>query len=284
MVVLLFSMILQVYLLDSMKTLVTAEAVASVRTLYDKYEVVMYGENVSRMEQTKTGHRRGVAEFYAPENFAKLTKEEKDETCRVPLSQPTFIMTILLVWSFIVISDIRKVITLGVCLLIRTPTIESMRDSIRPIGDEANQEVLISGLTWIVKAVLAALLFLPRLLVDVVLLWLGCRLLTATLNFTELLLDAVGLEFVLRINGILFEAMVPRRNKAETARTRVLPISEEEPVSAWAFLSTYLWGCAGISWVLLYMYGFQAVLPDFRWDVQDACEEYLAGLRKGSSA
>lgn len=279
-VVLIFSMVLQVYLLVQMKTLVTSEAVAEIRSLYDKYEVVMYGSNTSRMEHTPNGYKRGIAQYYDPQNFAKLSEEEKDEACRVPLSQPTFFMTILLIWTFIIIADIRKVVSLGLCLVHKTPTIETMEHAIQPIGDESDQKVLIAGLTRFMKASLACLLFIPRLVVDIVLLWLGCRLLTATLSFSDLLLDAVALEFVLNIHGIIFAAMVPRRNQLETYRTHVMPMSDESPVSAWAFLSTYLWGFAGIFWVLMYMYGLQSVLPDFRWDIQDACSVYLAHLTK----
>ena len=75
-----------------------------------------------------------------------------------------------------------------------------MRDAV--VEGEGECEVVV-GLTSTLKAVLTASCIVPRYLIDVYLLWLGCRWLAATPSFGDLLLNAVpGL--VQRMTGYSF--------------------------------------------------------------------------------
>ena len=62
-----------------------------------------------------------------------------------------------------------------------------MRDAV--VEGEGECEVVV-GLTGALKAVLMASCIVPRYLINVYLLWLGCRWLAATPSFGDLLLNA----------------------------------------------------------------------------------------------
>ena len=125
-----------------------------------------------------------------------------------------------------------------------------MRDAI--VEGEGECEVVV-GLTAVLKSVLMAACIVPRYLIDVYLLWLGCRWLAATPSFGDLLLNAaprlvaavlyvipsfsrymeppmwksrfaqVALEFILLLKDTLYAGVVPDRNKRATQNTLIQP-------------------------------------------------------------
>ena len=46
------------------------------------------------------GYHRGREPFFNAQNFALLDEKDKESICQLPLSQPTFFMTILMIWTF----------------------------------------------------------------------------------------------------------------------------------------------------------------------------------------
>jgi len=272
-----FSFLLQVYILEEMRQLVAGPSVKSIRQVYDNYEIIMYGNDTSHMSKTTNGYHRGSDAYWDRRNFNKLSQSDKLAVCSIPLSQPTFFMTALLVWTFTVVADLRKSMNLFYRLTVVTPSIDSMRAAIMKMPGDG-QRIEIVGLTRAFKASLVLLLFLPRIVVDLLLLWLGCRWLCAASSFENVIVNTVALEFILHINALLFNAMIPARNQIDTSRTYVLPASTEEVVTPYNILSTYAWGIAGVAWVLLYVLLLQQVLPDYRWDVQHVCAGFLHNI------
>merc|ERR1740130_1451586 len=79
----------------------------------------------------------------------------------------------------------------------------------------------VVGLTVTVKFFMILFIQLPCLVMNVLLLWIGCRWLVATLGFDELLLNAIALEFVLFLHELLYMAIVPYSMKQALAGTLV---------------------------------------------------------------
>lgn len=276
--VLCITMFLQVFLLYEMKHLVTSASTHHARTTYDKYELWMYGNTTENMHLTKNGYHRGTEGHFDITRFSSLDDETKNDVCQIPLSKPSFFIAVLLVWALVCCAEMRHTLHIACRLLWSTPTIPSMRDSIKDAPEEGDEAVIVVGLTLPIKLIAAIFVFLPRLLVSGILLWLGSRWLTGTLGFSDLLQNAVTLEFISLLKDMFYHAMVPVHCKLETRNTLILPDADKEHPTAMVFIGAFLWGVVSIGFVILYVGVFQQVLPDYRWDIHEACSSYLASI------
>jgi len=284
MLVLTFTMTLQVFLLYEMKHLVTSVSTHEAREAYDKYEVHMYGNNTANMDVTANGYHRGKDGFFDVSLFATMPDDDKDNVCQMPLSQPTFFVAILLVWALVCMAEVRRTVGLAISLVWATPTIASMKDALTETPEEGDEAVIVIGLTLPIKIITVICVLLPRLIVSSLLLWLGCRWLAGTMGFSDVLQNAVTLEFILLLKDLFYKTMAPHHNKVETRSTLILPYADKEKPSTSVFLGAFLWGVLAISYVILYVEHFQTVLPDYRWDIHDACAAYLESVESNTPA
>merc|ERR1712194_405921 len=207
----------------------------------------MYGSNESHTSLTTNGKHRGIHEFFQPELFGELPESLKSQVCNIPLSQPSFFFVVMFVWTLTCIGEIKKVNDLFLSLVVAMPTSDTMEKAlVRDINDEdgdgdVNEQVIVH-LTAGVKSFLSCCILLPRLLMTSYLLFLGCRWLAATNDFSDLVLNAVALEFVVFLKDLLYHALVPDRNKHDVQNTEIKAPSKTEPASYWIFLGTFLWG------------------------------------------
>merc|ERR1719198_1915298 len=132
-----------------------------------------------------------------------------------------------------------------------------MSDCLKIEGDDTTSDFVIVKLTRPVKVAFSVFLFLPRLLITCVLLWLGCRWLAATNDFQNLLLNGVGLEFVLLFKELMYRTIVPERSKRDVQRTKILISHESTEPSPLAFFGSFGWALVAVSWVYLYINHFQ---------------------------
>mmetsp|Transcript_118661 Transcript_118661/g.221788 ORF Transcript_118661/g.221788 Transcript_118661/m.221788 type:complete len:572 (-) Transcript_118661:80-1795(-) len=281
--VLLFTMTMQVFLIFEMKVLVTSVSTKEAREAYDQYEVWMYGNDTSKMIVTENGYHRGKPENFDITRFDTLDDDLKSDVCQIPLSQPTFFMAVLIVWTLTVVAEIRRTMELAVSLTFATPTIPSMAEATEETPESGDEAVLVVGLTGMCKAIIMIFIIIPRLLVAIILLWLGCRWLTGTMGFSDVLQNAVTLEFILLLKNLLYDTMAPHHNKTETRNTLILPNSDEERPTVSVFLGAFLWGVIAIVWVVIYIEFVQRVLPDYQWDIHDACRDFLVGLQDNTA-
>lgn len=276
-----FVVFLQIFVISQMQALVASRAVTEIRQIYGRYEFVMYGADVTHNYLTPNGFPRGLdKQYFDMSNFARLTDEEKDLACNIPFSQMQILVPILFIWTLTIVADLRRCGDLFVRLILSTPSITSMKDAV--VEGEGECEIVV-GLTKEVKALLALTCMIPRWIIDVYLLWLGCRWLCATPNFGDLLLNSVALEFIVLLKDTLFIGVVPDRNKRATQNTLIQPWQKKEPANYRVFLSAFLLVFVSFSCVFYYIYRFQAVLPDYRWDVHEVCQNYVASITSGKA-
>jgi len=257
-------------------TMVTSVSTKDARESYDKYEMWMYGNTTGSTTITENGYHRGVDGYFDLKRFETMDDDIKGNVCQLPISQPTFFLCIMLTWTLVCLGEFRHSLCLANSLVFVTPTIASMADSLQETPEDGDEAVIVEGLTVLVKIVLCIFVFLPRCIVAIVLLWLGSRWLTSTSGFSNVMQNAVALEFVLLLKDLLYKVMAPGHNKIETRNTLIRPAERTEKPSSWVFLGAFLWGLAAVVWVLLYMEYFQEVLPEYRWDINIACSDYLA--------
>eukprot|EP00747_Dinoflagellata_sp_TGD_P033572 gnl/TRDRNA2_/TRDRNA2_136712_c0_seq5.p1 gnl/TRDRNA2_/TRDRNA2_136712_c0~~gnl/TRDRNA2_/TRDRNA2_136712_c0_seq5.p1 ORF type:complete len:527 (+),score=53.56 gnl/TRDRNA2_/TRDRNA2_136712_c0_seq5:97-1677(+) len=129
----------------------------------------------------------------------------------------------------------------------------------------------VIGLTLGAKAAIFWCVMVPRLAISSLLLYLGCRWLSATTNFSDLVLNTCALEFLLSMKSLLHHTLVPAHTKAEMANIELSPTVRYEQPGYWVTLGAILWGVGALAWVFCYIYYFQNVLPEYRWDVRKVC-------------
>jgi len=286
---------LQFMLLLNAKIYVTTHHVEEIRNVYDQFEFHMYGSDESHTYLTVNGKHRGTDDkYFKPELFESLPDEVKSQVCRISISHPKFFMIVILIWTLTCLGDMKANIDMMWSLVYSTPTIPAMDRAIawegyiekdatqerqelmaRRLQEIHNNERLVIGLSWPVKAYLVVFISLPRLLISLCLLWLGSRWLLSTIGFDDIILNAVALEFVLLLKDLLYKTVVPLRNKMDVQYTLILPTDTQLEPGFISFLGSFIWFAVAVCWTIFYCTRLQMVLPGYRWDVREVCQAYM---------
>jgi hypothetical protein len=244
---------LQAWLLYCVKKFVSAVAVKDIRTNYGQYEKLMYPAGVFEVEK-----------------FHDLGDAIKDILCQIPFSQPAFFITILSVWTISILSEIKNVWFMGRC----TIGLDSSSDYSK-MTEMAEEGQVIMRLPRRLKIFIFIFVLVPRVAIASVLLWLGCRWLSATPNFSDLLLNAVALEFIAGLRVLMFDRLTPARGKRDLRQTKYKAEETEVPTIC-NLLGAYGWIIFVFIFVILYVFDLQQVLPNYRWDVAEVCSAFIA--------
>ncbi|CAE7664632.1 unnamed protein product [Symbiodinium sp. CCMP2456] len=262
---LVFSVIgMQVFLLHSVSSKLCVPAVRQVRRVYDEFQVAIYGENtyitINGFHRGKAGAEPDLAGFRA------LSMEKKVEICSVPLSQPYFTYTILLIWTVTCLAEIRRAVRLLFSTLLSVPTVLVVEDVLK--------DKTITGMTRGMKAFIGVFCFLPRIAAAVLLNYLGCRWLLSTANLQDLFLNSLALEFMVVLPELLYNTFATDRGKRLTEET-MLTAGEKAAAplkgSIKSLLLSLMWVAFAVVWVYVYMVYVQSVLPGYNWDVRPVC-------------
>lgn len=249
------------------------------RRLYDSFEVAVYSADA--LKPTANGFHRGLPEGFNPQGFADLTDNQMHTICQMPFSNDIFLLTILFIWTLSCVVDLRR----GLCMLIDftiTMPVAPLKDAtlIATAEDGEAPDVTIVGIPLGMRAFLTAVIFLPRLILDFVILCLGCRWLVATSDMGDLILNAVALEFLLVLNSLVLQALVPAHGVGGLERTKVLSSSSRHASAVMALLATLSWTLFASSWCILYVYFIEDVLPDYQWDVHAVCTAWQNAISR----
>uniref|UniRef100_A0A7S1AED5 Uncharacterized protein n=1 Tax=Noctiluca scintillans TaxID=2966 RepID=A0A7S1AED5_NOCSC len=122
----------------------------------------------------------------------------------------------------------------------------------------------------------------PRVAVDMLLLVVGARWLTATTDFEECVVSASSLNFVLQLPTIMC-VLVPDRLQRETNGLMLLPHSRWEGPSCRALLGSFVFLPFCLVLVAFYVFFWQRVLIDYKWDTAEVCGPYIDEFATGSS-
>lgn len=264
--VMLLNMGVQVYIIFHVQRFVSSWAVGEARSAYSDYEEHMY----SSSHLNKNGMHRGNAGAFLPANFATLSDEEKKVVCQTPLSQPAFLMVMLGVWTLNNFGELKLSFLQGYRVL-RLPT--SGR-GLSADAEATEDGVQINGVSMGMKILTLVCVTIPRILVTVVLLWLGCRWLTATQSFADVILNALALGFLVDLNSLLYRTVMPRRDLVDAQKTCVAKNEKLEP-SIWAYSADLVWFVLAVVWVWLYVFHLQMVLNEYNYDVASVCNPFL---------
>jgi len=270
---------LQVFLVVKVKTLVCAKSVHGIRETYSIYQDHMYSEK----EETINGKYRGIGEMDG--DFDTLDDDVKEEVCQFPLSQPDFLFAILFMWSMTIVAEVRRCIFWARRFIIYTETdLEGPCHVIHPEGlpegapERFGLEDGTTGLKSLSKTLKAviAIIFAVQTSTALFLLWVGCRWLTASPNFADLILNGLALTFIVEIKDMLYADLLPTllRSETEIIRVRAEPV-ERKWIGMDSMLAPVFWAMVSALWCWLYLFHLQAVLPQYKWDVKGPCYKFL---------
>jgi len=264
---------IQLYVLFTVKTFVTSPAVRSIRQVYDEYQKTMYHGHV---QDSGFGFALGIGgpkgKYFDPSQFDTLSGDMKGSVCLIPFSQPGYLTVILLVWMLSVIGELRTCVTLGQWLwdIRRVDGLEDMVES-------KDGEQVVTGLPVSMKTGITFIVLIPRSLTALLLAWLGCRWLAATLDFTEVLINCIALEFVIKLNNLIYTQLVSDRSKRDNRNLKMdMEHHTGSPPSALSFVGTAAWAFGAGVWIYLYINHLQLVLPGYQWDVRGPCTPWVA--------
>jgi len=298
---------IQVSIVICTKQFVTPGQVADIRDAYDHFEDFMYDGHTYL---NVNGKKRGVPGYFNAALFDKMSDDNKEAACNIPFSQLPFLMLMLLVWSITCFANIKSCFGNFMSLIVFAETKEDMKDCISDwklaiiseAGDDENNDAgseksgekdpslaapsvapatsiqVITGITLPCKVFFVFCVFLPEFCATSYLLWLGCRWLTATNSFSDLLCNAVALEFTLQLKTLLYYALATERNKRDLRHTGVTPPWGKEGAGWGVYFNTVYWFLFSCVWVFLYIFYLQQVLPDYHWDVHQVCDAWLTNI------
>lgn len=283
--ILLLTLILQAVVLRYVKIYVTASEIHSIRESYSTYEMQIYGEENCTL--TTHGHHRGKFDYLAfpgideaKIRFNKLGHDDKFDICRIPFSQPVFFMAILFVWTLTCVAELKAAFYEFLKVILDTYTVSSMSKACERYNPDDPNDLTIVGLPCFMKVLLTVIIFVPRVCISCLLLWMGCRFLMGTVDFSNLVLNACALAFLLDLRSYIYLAVTPIRNKLDLERTHIQPITRipkmhKSGKEICGLMSALWYFLLSAAWVLLYMYKLQDVLPQYKWDVHEVCLEFI---------
>jgi len=215
--------------------------------------------------------------MFDPDEWAAY--EGKTDLCEIALTDRAFYYSILFCWTMSMLREIRiseKFVR----------DIKSMPHTDNPsamlITHEEEHQIFIVALTTPTRVILNMFVCAPKIVISGLLLWLGCQWLSATTSFTDLVMNAVAMEFVLTIDNTLYDAFLPVWYREEVADVnfKLKDPADDSPEAVakqkWSGMKRSFWyAVAAIFYILIYAEGVQNVLPADLSEVKVPCKDFI---------
>jgi hypothetical protein len=210
----------------------------------------------------------------------------KADVCQITMADSTFYYLIILLWTLRILDELRimhrffdEVTQISGCTLAKHMVVfVDTKDNDCELGGRC----LITHLTFWMRCLLLILIFLPRAIIACWLLVLGCRWLSASSNFADMVLNALALVFVTDVDEMLYQAVLPIALKKQIEDTNWFfmqdpKTKEEVERDEWKmYRRTLFWLIATLVFLYAYCQHLQTVLPFGLEDVRDHCEAWVA--------
>jgi hypothetical protein len=205
----------------------------------------------------------------------------KNDICEITMADSTFYYLVLLLWTLRILEELRKIhhFLEEIITIQRCPKAEDQLEFTDTGNPELGGRCLITSLTITMKAALIGFVALPRLVIALYLLVLGCRWLSASANFGDMVLNALALVFVTDIDEILYDSILPAALKKQIADTNWFFIEDEKDKTEverdeWQmYRVTATWLSLVAVFLLVYGIVCQSVLPFGVADIASHCKE-----------
>jgi hypothetical protein len=252
----------QMTILFNVDTLIASPAKDHAQHLYQLFTEHCYGVGV-------------VDLIYNQEVFDSFEtwddKVSKNQLCRYPLTEPSFFLLILLIWTLYLMHELKQTLyfwfhTVG----LETPS----EGRVTFLSHDGNY--IITHMGRGLKLWITVVVFLPKLTIAVVLWYIGAGWLTATAGIDNLVLNSLALTFICEVDELIFRTCISEVSKSCLEKTKLpLPSFRYTP-TVWVPLTPLGTSLACIILSYTYLYGLQDAIHDFRWDLTAVCRSNQA--------
>eukprot|EP00931_Biecheleriopsis_adriatica_P100844 TRINITY_DN76085_c0_g1_i1.p1 TRINITY_DN76085_c0_g1~~TRINITY_DN76085_c0_g1_i1.p1 ORF type:complete len:376 (-),score=56.94 TRINITY_DN76085_c0_g1_i1:83-1048(-) len=252
--------------------------------LYLQFTVLIYVNRFivgGAVHNTQQNYKRFHEELFDHNgDFQESTWKTWDgpymELCNMAETKVAFTVCVVILWVAKMLGEIRTVERLGRDMH-AIPSLQKDAQNADMIK-EVDGEFHIVALSFSARTSMYLLIMLPKFMIASVLLFIGCRWLAATESFSDLILNALALEFIIGIDELIAETLAPERmrEQLEATKMRHLPVgSKSDSDDAWhvamAYLRSMAYTVLCVAGSFLYIEHFQQVIPNFPNDISKHC-------------
>lgn len=161
------------------------------------------------VHKAETIYQKYHADCFQDGQFVKALFDKwdyKPDLCGLGFANFGFMFAIQCLWWTVMLNEVRKneqLLTTIMALPHTTNALEMVQ-----VGED-DGVVRFKALTGPVRRTLYVVLILPKILICISLLVIGTVWLTSTCSFADLILNAIALEFVIEVDELLFQALLP---------------------------------------------------------------------------
>lgn len=203
----------------------------------------------------------------------------RDELCDAVINKRLFLGCVLFLWIGRMLGEFKTIQRMyrEIDSLPRAPHGAILQDCIS-FARGGREEVEILALPQGIRYAIYGGVLLPKVFVCLLLTTLGCQWLTATLSFSDLILNALALEFIIAIDENILEFFLPKRVVTRLGNTKLAyPITNDhsEAATEHAIILDYQRNIANFAVcvivTILYVLYLQQVLPYHTFDIEEHC-------------
>jgi len=206
----------------------------------------------------------------------------KRDICSLAVWNRPFFYNIIFCWILSVLIEIKKSEELLVNLW-NVPICEDMSKQLLRLGDS----LYVVAFTRLIRNSVVILVAIPKLGISLVLLWLGCEWLCTTANFESLVMNTVAMAFIVSLDEVLFDSILPAHQRLEVENIDFLLKTEDasskgavdDRVSIlrknYQFRKALLYFLLSCIFLIVYTEYMQDVLPADITAITGLCEDHI---------
>jgi len=256
--VLLLNAALQLWLLIYTRVNILTLMVKQIRATYEEFHDELFTEDGT----------------FLPAAWEAWEPEKKDVLCQFPLSSTCFFLSVLFIWSMVILDDMRKSVLLFQDLINLAPSLER-GDMLMVLDDD----IMLARMNRTTRALVIGCAVVPKFLLGIITWWIGCRWLASTPAFADLVLNSCALGFIINIDECIFWAIVPQAICMQTEKSsifskRLAASMDPKEIKMFEFVRAAFNLLLAFCLTWMYVYHWQTVLPDYKWDISPLCQTH----------
>jgi hypothetical protein len=205
------------------------------------------------------------------------------DLCNMSVSMINFTFAVIFLWTATMIGEVRGIERLIRDILAIERTDGGKLDTVEEkCNDEGEiSEVHIVRISLIARVALIVLVIIPKVAIACILWFVGCRWLCGTESFSDLILNALALAFVIEVDEMVFECFAPKTLQDWITMTSMVNFKKEIGAAArnsaaiMGYLRSFAYLIICAAWSYIYLNYLQTVIPDFQHDITMHCDGWF---------